>query len=192
MSATWSVRIVKQFTYRGVTRNFSNRYHIGTNGPPDSTHWTTFCDAIVAAEKTCYEPFGNPGAKIIQAVGYAAGSEVPVFTKTYAVDGTLTHAASSPVPGDCAAVVRYSTPDRSTKNHPVYCFNYYHAIQASTSVAGGDTLAASNLGALGTYAALWIAGISDGTTTYHRSRPTGDLCTGYVVKPLISHRDLPH
>jgi hypothetical protein len=25
---------VKQFNYRGVVRTFSNRYHIGTAGPP--------------------------------------------------------------------------------------------------------------------------------------------------------------
>lgn len=192
MAPTWSIRVDKTFTYRGVARRFSNRYHIGTAGPPDSTHWTTFSDAIVAAEKAIFCPLASGGATIVGTVGYAAGSEVPVFTKTYSVDGTLSGTGSVPPPGDCAALVRYSTPDRSSKNHPVYCFNYYHAARIATGAANPDTLFALQSTALGTYASLWIAGISDGTTTFHRSRPTGDLCNGFVVKSFITHRDLPN
>jgi hypothetical protein len=95
------------------------------------------------------------------------------------------------VAGDVAAVIRYSTPDRSTKNHPVYCFNYYHSIQANLSISG-DAVHALALAAMGTYASVWVgAGFSDGSTSVKRSRPTGDLCTGYLVNPLLSHRDLP-
>lgn len=191
MAATASVRIVKTFDYRGATRQFSNRYHIGTAFPPDSAHWTTLCDAIVAAEKAIYQPPSSFGATIVEAVGYAPGSEVPVFTKTYAVVGTGAFITYSPVPGDCAAVIRYATPDRSTKNHPVYCFNYYHAIGCDPSVGTHDHLIAGQATAMGTYATNWITGFSDGVTTYHRSRPTGDLCTGAIVNPLITHRDLP-
>jgi len=145
----------------------------------------------VTAEKAIYQPFANVGATIIATVGYAGGSEVPVFNKTYSTDGTLGFTAGRPVPGDTAAVIRYTTPDRSTKNHPVYCFNYYHSVQSSTLATGGDDIQPIALTALGTYSANWISGFSDGTTTVHRSRPTGDLCTGYIVKPLLSHRDLP-
>jgi len=192
MAATWSIRVVKKFNYRGAVHNFSNRYHIGTNGPPDATHWTTFSDAIVAAEKACYLPFSSSGADIIQTVGYAAGSEVPVFTKTYATASTGSFTNYTTCPGDCAALVRYATPDRSIKNHPVYCFNYYHGIGIGISPGTGDTLCPAQGTALQTYANAWITGFSDGTTTFHRSRPTGDLCTAAIVKPLVTHRDLPH
>lgn len=192
MSVTSSIRVVKQFTYRGALRTFSNRYHFGTYLPPDSTHWTTLSDAIVTAEKAIYYPIASAGAKIIETVGYAGGSEVPVFTKLYTTDGTFAGGSALSVPGDVAAIIRYSTPDRSSKNHPVYCFNYYHTIPQSSAAGGNDNVAASAVTALGTYAAAWVAGFSDGTTTVHRSRPTGDLVTGYVVKPQLSHRDLPH
>ncbi len=172
-------------------RTFSNRYHIGTTVPPDSTHWTTFSDAVVTAEKACFAQLASGGAKIVETFGYAPGSEVPVFSKTYSTDGTMSLVSDRTTPGDVAALVRYSTPDRSTKNHPVYCFNYYHGAMADSTATTSDNLAANQSTALGTYAALWIAGISDGTTTFHRSRPTGDLCTGYVVKPFLTHRDLP-
>jgi hypothetical protein len=145
----------------------------------------------VTAEKAIYPPLASGGATIIQTVGYAGGSEVPVFTKTYSTDGTLTSAGWSACPGDCAAVVRYSTPDRSTKNHPIYCFNYYHAISNNGSAATVDNLQTGQKNAISTYASAWISGFSDGTTTVHRSRPSGDLVTGSLVLPQISHRDLP-
>jgi len=191
MAATGSVRVVKQFTYRGALRTFSNRYHIGTNVPPDSAHWTTLSDAIVTAEKAIYMPFASAGAKIVQVVGYAPGSEVPVFTKNYTTDGTGSFASGIAASGDSAALFRYSTPDRSVKNHPVYCFNYYHTPLVPISGTSPDTLLPAQAAAMLTYGNDWVSGFSDGVTTYKRSRPTGDLCTGVTVEPFITHRDLP-
>jgi hypothetical protein len=192
MAATGSIRVVKQFNYRGVVRTFSNRYHIGTSVPADTGHWTTFSDAIVTAEKACYVPLSAGGAKIVETIGYAPGSEVPVFTKTYTTDGTAAFANTRTTPGDVAVLVRYSTPDRSTKNHPVYCFNYYHGAMADSTATTSDNVNPGMSSALATYGAAWIAGFSDGAVTFHRSRPTGDLCTGVVVKAFLTHRDLPH
>jgi hypothetical protein len=192
VAATSSVRIVKQFTYRNAVRQFSNRYHIGTAVPPDSTHWTTLCDAIVAAEKAIYPTYGAYGISIVEAVGYGPGSEIPVFTKAYSVAATGSTFSGAPGPGDCAVLVRYSTPDRSTKNHPVYCFNYYHGVAFSSSGTAPDNVLAAQVTAMQTYGAAWLTGFSDGTTTFKRSRPTGDLCTGVFVNPLVTHRDLPH
>lgn len=192
MAVASSIRVVKQFNYRGTIRNFSNRYYFGTHVPPDATHWTTLSDNIVTAEKALYLPLASYGAKIIQTVGYVGGSEVPVFTKSYTTDGTGGFATAALVPGDCAALIRYSTPDRSTKNHPIYCFNYYHAVLCSAATAGQDTFAASQRTVFQTYAAAWITGFSDGGTTVNRSRPSGNLVTGSLVEPLLTHRDLPH
>lgn len=164
---------------------------MGTAVPADAAHWLTLATNITNAEVAIAPPLASGGAKIVRIIGYAPGSEIPVYTLNTSLDGTLSATGWSACPGDCAAVIRYSTPDRSTKNHPIYCFNYYHAIANNGSTATVDNLQTGQKNAMATYAAAWLTGFSDGTTTYKRSRPSGDLCTGSLVQPLITHRDLP-
>lgn len=185
MSTTASLKVVKTFTYRGTTHTWSNRYHFKTGVPPDGAHWTTLSDAVVAAEKTLYPNTHT----ITQTVGYAAGSEVPVFTKTYSVAGTFA-GLGLPSPGDAAGLIRYATAARTTKNHPVYLFNYYHGVGAASSTTP-DVQNAAQATAYGAFAATWVgAGFSDGATSYNRAGPNGATATGYIVEPYITHRDL--
>jgi len=186
MAATPSIKVVKTFTYRGASRTFSNRYHLSGGTPPDNSHWSTLSDNIVAQEKLLY-----PGTVSITAsFGYAAGSEVPVFSKTYSTAGTGVFSGGVPSPGDAAAVIRYATAVRTSKNHPLYLFNYYHGMTLAST--GGDTIHATLVTSLGTYAALWdTTGFSDGATTYKRAGPNGASATGHTVSALITHRDLP-
>ena len=121
MAATPSLKVVKTFTYRGVTRSFSNRYHFAGGVPADDSHWHTLMDNVTAAEKAIY--FSN--VTIANVFGYAAGSEVPVSTKAYALTGTGSFSAFPQAPGDAAMLLRYATAARTGKNHPVYLYNYF-------------------------------------------------------------------
>lgn len=178
-------------TYRGVVRPFSNRYYFSGGTPSDAGHWTTFSDAVVTAESAQYFAGGSGGATIIATFGYVAGSEIPVFSKTYSTAGTMALSGQVP-PGDCAGVVRYSTAARSSKNHPIYLFSYYHTFSVTGAYPNIDNLSAASSSQAGTYATHWDStGFSDGANTYKRSSPSGHDATGHIVLPQITHRDLP-
>jgi hypothetical protein len=189
MAATPSLRVVKSFTFKGGLRQWSSRYHFNGGTPPDATHWHTLMDNVTTAEKAVYAA----GVQIVEALGYAAGSDVPVASKVYALTGTGSFGANARLsPGECAALVRYSTAARSVKNHPIYCFNYYHGVYYDNSI-GQDNLVAGQKTALGTYATAWIAGFSDGgAVTAVRATPNGAAGTGSVVEEYITHRDFPY
>lgn len=175
--------------FKGGTRDFSNRYHFLGGTPADATHWHTLMDAVVAVEKACYES----NITIIEGLGYAAGSDVPVATKVYSTAGTGSFAGVSLCPGECVALVRYSTSARTSKNHPVYLFNYYHGVTASTSgFTTTDNVGSTQRTNLGTLASDWIAGFSDGTITCTRAGPNGQAATGSLVEEYVTHRDFPY
>jgi hypothetical protein len=186
-----SVRIVKQFTYREVARQFSNRYHIGVNFPQTPAAWKTLIDNVAGAETDLFPPLANGGAKIVAGYGLGPNSNIPVHEETYNYDGVLAHDTWSPSPGDAAAIVKYTTPDRSIRNHPIYLWSYYHAVGAQPGV-DGDKLNTVQHAAIQAYANAWLTGFSDGSTTYRRSRPNnGTIATAATCELDISHRDLP-
>jgi hypothetical protein len=165
---------------------WSNRYFVTGPEPADSAHWTTFSDAVVTAEKAVL----HTSTTIVQALGYEPGNDVPVWTKTYSTAGTYTGGGGREQQAEVAALVRYSTNARSTKNHPIYCFNYYHRVSAA-AMPDADMLISAQRTLFQTYAALWVAGFSDGTNLMVRCTPQGEVATGYTVDQYLTHRDFP-
>jgi hypothetical protein len=188
-----SVVITKQFTYRGATKRFSNRYHFEGAVPANDAAWTTLCDNIVTAEKAIYPDT----VEIVQASGYDSGTATStnphgdaVFTKLYTTVGTGDFSSAGfECPGDCAAFVRYGTPARTTKNHPVYLSNYYHGVYQE--LGEKDNIASSQLTALNAYTGAWLDGFTDGSSARVRCGPHGAVATSRRVDTVIRHRDFP-
>jgi hypothetical protein len=185
VAATPSLRVRTSIPYRGSTRYWSTTFHFNGGTPADGTHWTTFSDALVTAFKACF----TSGLTIVGTYGYAAGNQVPVFSKTYSTAGTL--AGATPCPGDSAAMLRWSTAARSSKNHPVYLWNWIHGANWSGS-GSSDTLLAAQKTAIDGFAGTFISpGFSDGTNSYVRAGPNGATATGHQCDPYVRHRDFP-
>jgi hypothetical protein len=183
----YSVRVVKSFTFRGAAKTWSNRYHFDGSAVGDSTAWNTFFDGVVLAEKAIH----GSQVTIVECLGYAPGSDVSVASKTYSTAGTLTITGGSASPGECAAILRMATTKKSTKNHPVFVFSYFHGAFFNTSSGVPDTLLAAQKTAIEGYGDSWKNGLSIGGRTYIRTTPDGHLTTGRLVSPYIGHRDFP-
>lgn len=184
-----SLQLNKAAAFKGGTRIFSNRYHFSGGTPADGTHWTTLKNAVIAVEKTVYDS----QVEIVESIGYAAGSDVPVFSAVESTTGTLSPGGNDyPTPREVAALIRWSTAAKSTKNHPIYAFSYIHGAFYDHTVSGDDKLASGQKTALQTYAGDWVSGFSDGTNTYIRATPSGHATTGFVVEEYLTHRDFPY
>lgn len=187
MADTASITVTKTMPFRGGTKTWHNRYHV--SGPDtwlNQSQFNTFSDAVTADEKT----YLAPDVTIVGTIGYNAGSEVPVFSKTYSLAGTRSLTGISLVPGECAALIRYSTTARSVKNHPIYLYNWVHRV-GYASGGDPDTLNSSWKTGILAVANDWVTGYSDGTQTRHRAGPRGASAVGAIVETYIMHRDFP-
>lgn len=189
-----SIVITKSMPYRGAGREFGNRYHFEGALPTDAAAWAAFADLIVAAEKQLYKD----DFSIVRAVGYDAGSASStnphgdsVFSKTYTTAGTYAPSGGEHrAPGDCAALIRWSTAARSSRNHPVYLMNYYHGVYADSGTVDG--VAALQLAAYQDYGDAWVTGFMCDGTDRERCGPRGAAATRCDADPVIRHRDFPN
>lgn len=181
-----SVKISKSFSYEGGTKVWSNRYFF-SGSSPTNTQFQNLTDALKALEQPCY----TSAVSFVDAVGYFAGSDVPVWSNGMSGNGNLTPATGRiRCPGDCVGVVRFATDQRTTKNHPIYLFKYYHGVWAQQNSqpdnVGDDFYAAYD--ALG---AALVSGTSDGTTTRDLVGPRGATAQDHTITAWVRHRDFP-
>lgn len=186
MAPTPSIRVVKTLDFRGTTREFSNRYHFTGGSPASLAAWAILADTLTDLEQAAFPDY----VTIVKTVYYNAGSEIPIGEDTWAKDGPGGFSNWQSTPGETAALVRYETAARSSNNHPIYLFNYYHGIGKNT-LASPEDANAVQLARLADLADAWLAGISDGTTDHVRAGPNGASAVSRTITNFLTHRDFP-
>lgn len=187
MAPTCSIKSTKEFTFRGASILFTNSYHL--NEPTfsgTSTDWESVADAVVALEGAAMAST----VTIVKIELFNAGSDLSIYEKAYTTVGSVDDTGGDQCPGDVAALVRYATDQRSTKNRPIYLYNWYHAALKATS-GDPDTLLTAQKTALETLATDFITGFTIGGTTYRRAGPNGAVAQSRVVAGYLRHRDFP-
>lgn len=187
MAATPSVKLTFQTTYRGGTKNWSNRCHFSGGVPADLTAW----EALISAIMSPYNSAMVPATEFIEATCYLAGSDLPLHTIPYSTTGGFTVGSDIHMPLECTALERWSTDQRSVKNHPIYLFNYMHGVLRASASSDYELLASDQKSAIQTYVTAWVTGFSDGTNTYKRAGPNGAVAQSGTVGTYIGHRDFP-
>jgi hypothetical protein len=186
MAASGSIRVVKHFDYRGSTRAFSNRYHFNGPKPSGDAAWLELADLVVLHEK----PIFDSAVTIVGVSGYGTDEDVAEYMKSYSVAGTGSFPSTVGVPGDCAAVGRWSTGARSVLNHPIYLFSYWHGVRYDQA-SSPNNLCTAQKNAMSTYATWWKDGIAVTGGTLTRASKAGHQADGVRIDPFIRHRDFP-
>lgn len=181
-----SIKWVFTSPYRGGTKTWSTRFYVTGGDWQDQTHFNTFADAL----NTDLHTITSTETTIVEAIGYNGGSFLPVFTKAYGVAGAQTLDGPSFAPLEACYLLRFTTDARSSKNHPIYLFNYIHNAMVNAS-GTPEVPRASMKSAWNTRCNMLVAGYSDGTLTRKRCGPRGAVAQSGACETYLTHRDFP-
>lgn len=182
----FSIKTLKSMAYEGGTKVWSNRYFFTGSDPSGTSAWLALYNSVRDDEKTML-----PASVTIESgVGYDAGSDVPVWAGGSSAAGvSVPGSTHTQAPGDCAAVVRFTTTQRSTKNHPIYLFKYYHGVWVASGT-GPDVLhpdqKAQILAVANDFIGTYI--VVDGTDR-QLCGPRGAVGQTASVNQWVRHRD---
>ncbi len=168
---------------RGGTHTWSNRYFF-TGANLTGGQFAALIAAMEPDWKQCLPTTTN----ITAYTQYDSGSDVPVSTVAVSVAGTWTLTSHPPATSDSCALARFSTSQRTSKNHPIYLYKYWHGVTADSGTAG-DTIQSTQLTRYQQFASDIVSGFSDGSTTRHVTGPYGAVAIGQLVSQYIHHRD---
>lgn len=181
------VKVVWSSPYRGGTKVWSQLWHF--DGPTTWSGQSQFDTFAIALEGQLLGLLPSD-TTLVEMVGYNAGSFVPVFTHSFALAGTSSASSGVVTPLEAAALVRFTTTQRSSKNHPIYLFKWFHAVRAGGSGAA-ETLDSGLKGNINSNMGTIIGGLSDGTQNRFYCGPFGAVAQTRLVETYVHMREFP-
>lgn len=181
------VKVNYTFSWRGATQDWSQLYHFtGDTSWTDQTHFDTFAVNLWNAIK-----IGIPTRVTCTTMtAYNAGSFLPVFSHSISATGGYTDTTNPQAPGEACMLWRFTTDQRTTKNHPIYLFKWFHGMQTD-GLTSPDTLRNGiRTTAAGSITSL-LAGLSDGTNTRIYCGPRGAVAQTGIVNTQLHIREFP-
>lgn len=172
--------------YRGGAKVWSNLWHWtgaswASQGQVDTfagNLWDTIKGQVLA------------GTTFVEAVAYNAGSFLPVYTHTSGAAGTYTDASNPQAPLEASALWRFTTDQRTSKNHPIYLFKWFHHVQTE-GLTSPDSLRNGLHSGMGGAISDILAGITDGTNTRNYCGPFGAVAQTGTCNSLLHMREFP-
>lgn len=180
------VKVTFNIPWRGGNRDYSQLWHWTGPSWPDQTHFNTFADNL----RDELRPVTLASTTLVEMVGYNAGSFLPVFTKTYGVAGTYTDTGNPQAPGEACMLWRFTTDQRTSKNHPIYLFKWFHHMQTNGLTSPDSLRSGIATTAAGQIADI-LAGLSDGTNTRNYCGPFGAVAQTGTCNSLLHTREFP-
>jgi hypothetical protein len=179
------VRMIVQSPYEGGTHDWSNRWFF--NGPQwdNEAEFEAVADNLMASYR---DHWLTPRNTIVEAIGTNPNSDVPVYTKSYGAAGTFAEQTNFYAPLQAAALVRFTTDQRTTKNHPIYLFKYLHAAQIESQAASETLRSGQRTGFQGEMDTL-MGGISTASRIRKMCGPRGAVAQTALVETFLTHRD---
>lgn len=180
------IKLTFSFSYQGNTKVWSQLWHFTGGSWQDQTHFNALSDALWNQVKTvtCSR------VTLVSSTGYNPGSFLPVYTKSYSAAGTYTDTSNPQAHGEACMLWRFTTDQRSTKNHPIYLYKWFHGTQSDGSTSP-DTLRAGIHSSAAPPIAAILAGLSDGTLTRIYAGPRGAVAQSGTCNTLLHVREFP-
>lgn len=181
-----SIRVERTSPYKGGTHTWGNRFFF-----TGSDFTSAQFDALVALLKTALKSFLPTSSSITECTGYDIGSDVPVFLDTTTTAGTYALSTYKWMPLESAALWRFTTDQRSAKNHPIYGFKYMHCVANNTGTDYEALLPGLKSTMEGILSDM-LAGYNDGSTVRHFCDARGAVFQSGIVRAEVTHRDFPN
>lgn len=178
-------RIVIETPYEGGVKQWSNRWFF--NGPDwdNEAEWELVSDYIV---DKLVNKWLTARSTVMSAIGTNGGSDMPVYSKTYNEAGAFATGGKFHPPLESVGLCRFSTTQRSSKNHPIYLFKYMHDCLMDDT-ATPEVLYAFQRSQFGGALSTMLGGITTAGHTRYLCGPRGAVAQAALIETYFSHRD---